>query len=107
MDSGREHREQIPTEYNEEQTLRVVRKQSQIPGQRKEKTINDFPKAAAVGQLLKDLDFPADKQTIVTFVEKLNTPNSKEILPVVEKLDYEKQYESVSEVINAIRLVEW
>jgi hypothetical protein len=106
MDSGREHREQIPTEYNEEQTLRAVRKQSQIPGQRKEKTINDFPKAAAVGQILKDLDFPADKQTIVTFVEKLNTPNSKEILPVVEKLDYEKQYESVSEVINAIRLVE-
>ena len=106
MDSGSEQHEQIPTEYNEEQTLRVVRKQSQIPGQRKEKTINDFPKAAAVGQLLKDLDFPADKQTIVTFVEKLNTPNSKEILPVVEKLDYEKQYESVSEVINAIRLVE-
>ena len=106
MDSGREHREQIPTEYNEEQTLRAVRKQNQIPGQRKEKTINDFPKAAAVGQILKDLDFPADKQTIVTFVEKLNTPNSKEILPVVEKLDYEKQYESVSEVINAIRLVE-
>ena len=106
MDSGREHREQIPTEYNEEQTLRAVRKQSQIPGQRKEKTINDFPKAAAVGQILKDLDFPADKQIIVTFVEKLNTPNSKEILPVVEKLDTKKQYESVSEVINAIRLVE-
>jgi Protein of unknown function (DUF2795) len=106
MDSGREHREQIPTEYNEEQTLRAVRKQSQIPGQRKEKTINDFPKAAAIGQILKDLDFPADKQTIVTFVEKLNTPNSKEILPVVEKLGNEKRYESVSEVINAIRLVE-
>ena len=106
MDSGREHRDQIPTEYNEEQTLRAVRKQNQIPGQRKEKTINDFPKAAAVGQILKDLDFPADKQTIVTFVEKLNTPNSKEILPVVEKLDSKKQYERVSEVINAIRLVE-
>jgi hypothetical protein len=38
-------------------------------------------------------------------VEKLNTPDSKEILPVVEKLD-EKQYESVSEVANATRLVE-
>jgi hypothetical protein len=106
MDSGSEQHEQIPTEYNEEQTLRAVRKQSQIPGQRKEKTINDFPKAAAVGHILKDLDFPADKQTIVTFVEKLNTPNSKEILPVVEKLDTKKQYESVSEVLNAIRLVE-
>ncbi len=106
MDSGRDHREQIPTEYNEEQTLRAVRKQSQIPGQRKEKTINDFPKAAAIGQILKDLYFPADKQTIVNFLEKLNSPDSKEILPVVEKLDNEKRYESVSEVINAIRLVE-
>jgi hypothetical protein len=78
MDSGSEHPEQIPTEYNEEQTLRAVRKQSQIPGERKEKTINDFPKAAVVGRILKDLDFPASKQTIVTFVEKLNTPQSKD-----------------------------
>jgi hypothetical protein len=105
MDSGSEHPEQIPTEYNEEQTLRAVRKQSQIPGERKEKTINDFPKAAVVGQVLKDLDFPADKQTIVTFVEKLNTPESTEILPLLEKLD-EKRYENVSEIANAMRLVE-
>ena len=106
MDSGKEyHPEQIPTEYNEEQTLRTVRRQSQIPGERKEKTINDFPKAAAVGQILKDLDFPADKRTIITFVEKLNTAQRIEILPMIEKLD-EKRYESVSEVANAIGLVE-
>ena len=97
--------EQIPTEYTEEQTLRVVRKQSQTPGERKERTINDFPKAAALGQILKDLDFPADKQTIVTFIEKLNTPQSREILPMIEKLD-EKRYENVSEIANAARLVE-
>lgn len=105
MDSGSEHPEQIPTEYNEEQTLRAVRRQSQIPGERKEKTINDFPKAAAVGQILKDLDFPADKQTIVIFTEKLNTSQSREILPMIEKLN-EKRYESVSEVVNATGLVE-
>ncbi|HJR48272.1 MAG TPA: DUF2795 domain-containing protein [Nitrososphaeraceae archaeon] len=105
MDSGNEQHEQIPTEYNEEQTLRVVRKQSQIPSERKEKIINDFPKAAAVGQILKDLNFPADKQTIVTFVEKLNSPQSREILPIIEKLD-EKRYENVSEVANATGLVE-
>ena len=107
MDSGKEyHPEQIPTEYNEEQTLRAVRKQSQIPGEHKEKTINDFPKAAAIGRILKDLDFPADKQTIVNFVMKQNTHDSKEILPVVEKLDNNKQYESVSEIANETRLVE-
>jgi len=106
MDSGRiDHPEQIPTEYNEEQTLREVRKQRQIPGEHKEKTINNFPIAAALGQILKDLEFPADKQTIVNFVEKLNTPNSKEILPVVKDLD-EKRYKNVSEVTNATRLVE-
>jgi Protein of unknown function (DUF2795) len=105
MDSGSERPEQIPTEYNEEQTLRAVRKQSQIPGERKEKTINDFPKAAAVGQILKDLDFPADKQKIVSFVEKLKSPESREILPVIEKLD-EKRYENVSEVADATGLVE-
>jgi hypothetical protein len=86
MNSAGENPEQIPTEFNEEQTLRAVRKQSQIPGERKEKTINDFPKAAAVGQILKDLDFPVDKRTIVTFVEKLNTPQSREILPIKKSL---------------------
>ena len=105
MDSGSDHPEQIPTEYNEEQTLRVVRKQSQIPGEHKEKTIHDFPQAAAVGQILKDLHFPADKQTILTFVEKLNTPQSREILPIIEKLN-EKRYKNVSEVANATGLVE-
>jgi hypothetical protein len=105
MDSGIKRPEQIPTEYNDEQTLRAVRKQSQIPGERKEKTINDFPKAAALGQILKDLGFPADKQTIVTFVENLNSPQSREILPVIEKLN-EKRYENVSEVVNATGLVE-
>jgi hypothetical protein len=108
MDLERERPEQIPTEYNEEQTLRAVRKQSQTHGQRKERIINDFPKAEAVGQALKDLGFPTDKQTgkqFVTFMKQLNTPDSKEILPVVEKLD-EKRYENVSEVANATRLVE-
>ena len=105
MGSGSEHPDQIPTEYNEEQTLRVVRNQSQISGERKEKTINDFPKAAAIGQILKDLDFPADKQTIVTFVEKLNTPQNREILPVIEKLS-EKKYENVSEIAKDRGLIE-
>ncbi len=54
---------------------------------------------------MKDLDFPADKETIVTFVEKLDSPQSRGILPIIEKLD-EKRYENVSEVANATGLVE-
>ena len=42
-----EKRQQIPTEYNEEQTLRVIRKQNQIAGEARNKTINDFPYAAS------------------------------------------------------------
>jgi hypothetical protein len=57
VDSGSKLRleEWIPTEYNETQTLRALRKRIQIPSQREEKnTINDFPKASATAQILKD-----------------------------------------------------
>jgi hypothetical protein len=57
-----EKKQQIPTEYNEEQTLRVIRKQDQITGEARSKTINDFPYAAYIARVLKDLKFPADKK---------------------------------------------
>ena len=60
-----EKKQQIPTEYNEEQTLRIIRKQEQIDGETRTKTINDFPYTAAIAQVLKDLEFPADKEKII------------------------------------------
>jgi hypothetical protein len=60
-----ERKQQIPTEYNEEQTLRTIRKQEQINGETRSKTINDFPHTAAIAQVLKDLEFPADKEKII------------------------------------------
>ncbi len=60
MDSGSKlHLEEwIPTEYDQKQTLRALRKRSQISSQREEKyTINDFPKASAARQILKDPTF--------------------------------------------------
>jgi hypothetical protein len=56
MDSRSElHLEEgIPTEYNEKQILRAVRKRSQISSQREEKnSINDFPEASAARQVLE------------------------------------------------------
>jgi hypothetical protein len=53
--SERENREQIPTESNADETLRTLRKQEHIEGERREKTVSDFPQAAALGQVLKDL----------------------------------------------------
>jgi hypothetical protein len=39
--------------------------QGGIEGQRKEVNVENYPKAAAVGQILKDLGFPVDKQKIL------------------------------------------
>jgi hypothetical protein len=101
-------KDQIPTEYNEEQTLRVIRKQDQIPGERgRSKTINDIQNTAALAQLLKDLGFPADKSKIVEFVQQKKTddPKSNQILPVLDKIE-ERQYKDVADVTLSAKLVE-
>jgi hypothetical protein len=101
-------KEQIPTEYNEEQTLRIIRKQDQIPGEgRRGKTINDMPNTAALAQLLKDLEFPADKSKIVKFIQqkKTNDPKSNQLLPVLNKIE-EKQYQNVADITVSAKLVQ-
>ena len=103
--SEREKREQIPTEYNAEQTLRALRKQDRVEGEQRDKTVSDFPQAAALGQVLKGLDFPADRSKIVRFVEQSNRPERNEVLQVVQKIE-ERQYHNVSEVAEAARLVQ-
>jgi hypothetical protein len=46
-------KEQIPSEYDEEQTLRIIRKQDQIPGEgRRSKTVNDMPSAAYLTEII-------------------------------------------------------
>lgn len=101
-----EKKKQIPSEYNEEETLRVLRKQNKVPGEGRSKTINDFPKTAAIGQILKDLKFPADKSTILHFIENSDNPQSKdkEILSILEKIG-NKQYENVADITKAAKLV--
>lgn len=103
-----ERKEQIPTEYNEEQTLRVIRKQDQIPGERRRsKTVNDIQNTAALAQLLKNLGFPADKSKIVEFVQQKKTkdPKSNQILPVLKKIE-ERQYKNIADVTLSAKLVE-
>jgi predicted AAA+ superfamily ATPase len=104
MTGSREHPEQIPTDDNEEETLRVLEKQESIPGERRDKAVCDVSEAAAVGQLLKDLHFPADKKRIVQFVEQSSRPESIEILSIVRNLK-ERQYRNVSDVAEAAGLV--
>ena len=100
-------KEQIPTEYNEEQTQRVVRKQDQIPGEGREKTINDFPYTAAIAQALKDLEFPADKYSIIQHVQQKQStiPESNEILSILQQIE-ERNYDNVADITKAVGLVE-
>jgi uncharacterized protein DUF2795 len=104
MSSKREHPEQVPTEYNKENTLKALRDQEHVAGEKRDKTVTDFPKAAAVGQLLKDLEFPADKTHIVRFLEHSTKPEAREILQAVKNIE-EKEYQNVSDVTEAAGLV--
>jgi hypothetical protein len=57
-----QQQQQIPSRQNED--AQNVKVQNHIAGQRRQQTITDLPTAAAVGQALKDLRFPADKRRI-------------------------------------------
>jgi Protein of unknown function (DUF2795) len=102
-----EKKEQIPSEYNEEQTLRIIRKQDQIPGEGRSKTVNDMPSAAALAQLLKDFEFPAYKSKVVEFIQqkKANDSNSNQILPIIDRIE-EKQYQSIADISLSAILVQ-
>jgi hypothetical protein len=102
--SGRENRDQIPTKSNEEQTKDVVQRQQEIPGESREKSVSNFPKAAELGQALKEMNFPADKNAILKFVEQSTRQESRDVLPLVQRIK-DRSYNSVSEVAEAARLV--
>jgi Protein of unknown function (DUF2795) len=103
-----EKKQQIPTEYNEEQTLRVIRKQDRITGEDRSKIINDFPYAAAIAQVLKDLEFPADKKKIMEFLEQQQrtNPQSREILSILQQIEEKKEYKNVADITKTAGLVE-
>ena len=97
--------EQIPTEYNEEKTLRVIRKQNHIRGEgKRSKTINDLPLTAKLARALKDLEFPANKNEIVEFVQRKSNEASQIIL-VLDKIE-ERKYYNVADITLSTKLVE-
>jgi DNA-binding PadR family transcriptional regulator len=66
-----------------------------------------MPNTAALAQLLKDLEFPADKSKIVKFIQqkKTNDPKSNQLLPVLDKIE-EKQYQNVADITVSAKLVQ-
>jgi Protein of unknown function (DUF2795) len=99
--------EQISSRENEQDTQNVMEAQNHIAGQRLQQTITDMPRAAAVGQALKDLRFPADKKRILLFLqERSNTnPDYQKMVSLLDKME-DRQYENVSDVTNAAGLVQ-
>ncbi len=99
----RENPEQIPSSNDEGQTKATVSEQARIEGERKEVEVRDYPKAAAIAQVLKDLEFPANKKQIIDYVERAR-PQSEEILSDIQKIE-DKKYQNVSDVTRAAGLV--
>lgn len=46
----------------------TIRKQEDVPGQRKEVNVKDYPSAVELADILKDIEFPTDKNTLVNSV---------------------------------------
>ena len=110
--SKRENIEQIPKD-NLGEVQKAVSEQGGVEGQRKEVNVGDYIKTAAVGQLLKGLEFPADKNKIVQFVQQqqerptnISEERKQDLLNTLqEKLEEGKQYQNVSQVTTAAELV--
>ncbi|HEX7207728.1 MAG TPA: DUF2795 domain-containing protein [Nitrososphaeraceae archaeon] len=66
-----------------------------------------MPSAVALAEILKDLEFPADKSKIVAFTQqkKTNDPKCNQILPILDKIE-EKQYQNVADITLSANLVQ-
>jgi hypothetical protein len=108
--SRHEHDDEIPTGQNIEQTHKTIEMQDKIPGIKRDNVISDYPEAAAMGRILINVGFPADKNKLIQFVQKEQESkpecrfDCKEILPLLQKLE-ERSYESAFEVTKAAGLV--
>ena len=101
-----EKREQIPSQCGPEgQTGKIISEQNVIEGQRKEVNVESYSDVAKIGQILKDLDFPARKDKIIEFIRDKITPVNKErIYSALSKIE-DREYKNVSDVTTASGLV--
>src|SRR5919108_4530902 len=89
--------EDVPAEVQ-----KAVSEEGGIEGQRKEVNVESYSKVASLGQILKDLEFPASKNNIVQFVQQ-KSPNS-DLISALKKIE-DRQYQNVSDVSKAAGMV--
>jgi hypothetical protein len=110
--SKRENPDQIPQEDDTRgKTGKIISEQAAVEGQKKEVNVESYSKVAALGQMLKDMDFPADKNKIVAFarqqtsrLDNSTVKNKEDILSALEKLE-EREYKNVSDVTTTLGFV--
>lgn len=90
--------EDVPAEVQ-----KVVSEEAGIEGQRKEVNVESYSKVASLGQILKDLEFPASKDKIIQFVQQ-RISDDDELLSKLTKLE-DRQYQNVSDVSRATGMV--
>jgi hypothetical protein len=107
MSSSESKDEQIPSRQNENQTQRMTEKQNQVAGERREKEVSDLPRAAAIGQALIGMNFPADKNKITEHIrhQSQTNPDCEKMIPVLEKIE-DRQYSNAADVTQAAGLVQ-
>lgn len=98
----KEKSEQIPGAQNIGKTSGVISEHGGIPGQRKEVNVENYERVASLGQILKKLDFPANKDKVINFVKTHVT--DKVLMDKLEKIA-DKEYKNVSEITNEAGLV--
>jgi hypothetical protein len=94
---------QIPKKDVSGEVEKVISEQGGIEGQRKEVNVESYSKTASLGQILKDLDFPASKDKIMQFVQQKN-PTDGDLLSSLKKIE-DRKYQNVSDVAKAAGLV--
>ena len=95
--------EQIPKEDVPGEVEKVISEQGGVEGQRKEVNVESYSKTASLGQILKDLNFPANKDKIIQFVQQQN-PNEGDLMSVLQRIE-DREYRNVSDVTKAAGLV--
>ena len=97
----------IEHKYSEKQIRDTVTQQDKLPGQRRTKIVSDFRYPVVIAQFLKNLEFPAHKNTIIQFILDKDSEDSSQIREMLSLLQQiqEKYYKNVSEIIDTLDLV--
>jgi hypothetical protein len=86
-----------------DQNKNTINEQNNIPGQQKEVNVKDYPYTSELANLLKDIEYPSNKNKIINFIKSIGNTDEN-IIGLLEKIE-DKQYNNSAEVISATGLV--